>query len=120
MMGEREGGWAAGPENAWRRRREHLARWCRRFRGMIFLWAARGVVREADLVISLMLGCWRRGCDFWRCQESRRNGPRRGSIIRIEACRSCTGTVRPSRGTRQTPHSWIGHLQTASGTFDGN
>ena len=47
-MGEREGGRAAGPENAWRRRREHLARWCRRFCGMIFLWAARGVVREAD------------------------------------------------------------------------
>jgi hypothetical protein len=37
-------------------------------------------------------------------------GPRRGSIIRIEACSFYTGTMRPSRGTWQTLYSWLGHL----------
>jgi|TARA_B110000902_G_C14231463_1_gene559048 hypothetical protein len=37
-------------------------------------------------------------------------GPRRSSIIRIEACSFYTGTMRPSRGTWQTLYSWIGHL----------
>ena len=55
MMGEREGGWAAGPENAWRRRREHLARWCRRFRGMIFYGRLEESSERLILVFSLML-----------------------------------------------------------------
>ena len=54
-MREEEGGWAGGPENAWRRRREHPAKWCRRFLGMIFQVRLEESSEMLIFVISLML-----------------------------------------------------------------